>query len=120
MFGNKRLKELLLEVKELQLKVKKLTADNAKLKENYYDYLEWKKMRDANEETAAKMGHWYISANDAALIEKCIQEINRDEDLCALLTSAEGTTLSLRVHRQPNAKNASFLNLIGKYNEENK
>lgn len=91
--------------------IKELSAD-------WDEYLEWKKMRDANEETAAKMGHWYISANDAALIEKCIKEINKDEDLCALLTSAEGTTLSLRVHRQPNAKNASFLNLIGKYNEE--
>ena len=117
-FGNKKLKKLEAELKALQLIVERLTADNAKFEADWDEYTEWKKMRDANEETAAKLGHWYISANDAALIEKCIKEINKDEDLCALLTSAEGTTLSLRVHRQPNAKNASFLNLIGKYNEE--
>lgn len=116
MFDNK----LKLEIKALQKKVEKMTVEIAKFKVDWDEYTEWKKMRDANEKAAAKMGHWYISANDAALIEKCIQEINKDEDLCALLTSAEGTTLSLRVHRQPNSNNASFLNLIGKYNEENK
>lgn len=117
MFGNKELK---LEIKALQKKVEKMSAEIAKFKADWDEYLEWKKQSTANEQAAAKMGHWYISANDAALIEKCIQEINKDEDLCALLTSAEGTTLSLRVHRQPNINNASFLNLIGKYNEENK
>lgn len=73
----------------------------SKLEENYEEFLEWKKSRDANEKAAATQGHWYISAKDAALIEKCIQEINKDPDLAVLLTSAEGTTLSLRSHPQP-------------------
>lgn len=72
-----------------------------KLEKDYDDFLEWKKMRDANERAAATQGHWYISAKDAALIEKCVQEINKDPDLAVLLTSAEGTTLTLRSHPQP-------------------
>lgn len=94
-------KELKQEIKAVKNTVEELMTEIASLKEDYNDYLEWKKMRDANEEAAAKMGHWYITAEDAALIEKCIQEINKNEDLCALLTSANGTTLSLRVHKQP-------------------
>lgn len=88
-----------------------------KLEKDYDDFLEWKKMRDANEKAAATQGHWYISAKDAALIEKCIQEINKDPDLAALLTSAEGTTLSLRSHPQPTSNN-TLTNLMKGYTEE--
>jgi hypothetical protein len=93
--------ELKLEVLAIKNTVEEMMAEIAKLQEDYDDFLEWKKQRDANEKAAATQGHWYISAKDAALIEKCIQEINKDPDLAALLTSAEGTTLSLRSHPQP-------------------
>jgi phage shock protein A len=98
MFESKQLK---LEIAAIKNTVEEMMTEIAELKKDYNDYLEWKKQRDANEKAAATQGHWYISSKDAALIEKCIQEINKNEDLCALLTSAEGTTLSLRVHPQP-------------------
>lgn len=89
------------EVESLKAYILDLEDRIKELEKGYDDFLEWKKMRDANEKAAAQQGHWYISANDAALIEKCIQEINKDPDLAVLLTSAEGTTLSLRSHPQP-------------------
>jgi hypothetical protein len=94
-------KQLKTEIQGLKAILMDQESRLSKLEEDYADYLEWKKQRDANEKAAATQGHWYISSKDAALIEKCIQEINKNEDLCALLTSAEGTTLSLRVHPQP-------------------
>ena len=94
-------KSIKLEVAAIKSTVEEMMAEIAAFKEDYEDFLEWKKMRDANEKAAATQGHWYISAKDAALIEKCIQEINKDPDLAALLTSAEGTTLTLRSHPQP-------------------
>jgi len=88
------------------------------LEEDYSEFLEWKKMRDANAEAAAKQGHFYISADDTALLERFIQEINRDPDLAVLMTTAGGTTVSLRTHPHPNNSDTSFLNLIGKYEGE--
>lgn len=82
---------------DLEDRIKKLT-------ENYNEYLEWKKMRDANAEAAAKQGHFYISADDTALLERFIQEVNRDPDLAILMTTAGGTTVSLRTHPHPESK----------------
>lgn len=76
----------------------------SKLEEDYDDFLEWKKMRDANAEAAAKQGHFYISADDTALLERFIQEVNRDPDLAILMTTAGGTTVSLRTHPHPESK----------------
>ena len=73
----------------------------AKLQEDYKEYLEWKRMRDANEKAAATMGHFYISADDTAMLERLIQEVNKDPDLAILMTTAQGTTLTLRSHPQP-------------------
>lgn len=101
-------KNLKLEVKALRLRVEKLSAEIAKFKDDWYDYLEWKKMRDANEETAAKLGHFYITADDSALLERLIQEVNKDKDLAVLLTTAQGTTLSLRSHPQPQVRDNSI------------
>lgn len=101
MFFKKRFNYLKSEIETIKKFIEEDEVELAELKENYDDFLEWKKMRDANEKAAATQGHWYISAKDAALIEKCIQEINKDPDLAVLLTSAEGTTLSLRSHPQP-------------------
>ena len=97
MFNSK----LRLEVAAIKNTVEEMMTEIAELKKDWDDYLEWRKMRDANEKAAATQGHWYISTKDAALIEKCIQEINKDPDLAVLLTSAEGTTLTLRSHPQP-------------------
>ena len=84
--------------------VDEMTAEIANLKKDYGDYLEWRKMRDANEETAAKQGHFYISADDTALLERFIQEVNRDPDLAILMTTAGGTTVSLRTHPHTESK----------------
>lgn len=118
-------KKLKLEVKELerlvesqQLIIKRLVADNSKFKVNFEEYLEWKKMRDANEEAAATMGHFYITADDTALLEKLIQEVNKDPDLAVLLTTAQGTTLTLRSHPRPQVKD-NFID-YRKYAEEEK
>lgn len=114
MFDNKLKQELA----ALKKKVEKMTAEIAKFKDDWGEYLEWKKMRDANEETSAKIGHFYITADDSALLERLIQEVNKDPDLAVLLTTAQGTTLTLRSHPQPQVKN----NLINykKYVEEEK
>ena len=97
-------KELKLKVEAIKNTVEELMAEIASLKEDYNDYLEWKKMRDANEEAAAKQGHFYISADDTALLERFIQEINHDPDLAVLMTTAGGTTVSLRTHPHPESK----------------
>lgn len=81
-------------------------AELAELKEDYADYLEWRKMRDANEKAAATLGHFYITADDSALLERLIQEVNKDPDLAILLTTAQGTTLTLRSHPQPQIRDS--------------
>ena len=73
-------------------------------------------MRDANEEAAANMGHFYITADDSTLLERLIQEVNKDPDLAVLLTTAQGTTLTLRSHPQPKMT-SSTIN-YGKFAEE--
>ena len=97
---------LKLEVLAIKKTVEEIMTEMAKFKEDYDEYLEWKKMRDANEETAAKLGHFYITADDSALLERLIQEVNKDPDLAVLLTTAQGTTLSLRSHPQPQIKDS--------------
>lgn len=97
---------LKLEVLAIKKTVEEMMTEMAKFKEDYDEYLEWKKMRDANEETAAKLGHFYITADDSALLERLIQEVNKDPDLAVLLTTAQGTTLSLRSHPQPQIKDS--------------
>lgn len=78
------------------------------------EYYEWKSMALANKESAAKQGHWYLnSRTDTQLLEQIISEINNNEDLCALLTTSDGTTLSLRVHPQPNNKSFKHMNFDG-------
>ena len=125
-------KKLKLEVKAIQDTVTNLMEDVKstkdelaslmktvkELKTDYADYLEWKKMRDANEETAAKLGHFYITADDSALLERLIQEVNKDPDLAVLLTTAQGTTLSLRSHPHPQIRE-SVIN-YKKYTENEK
>ncbi len=112
MFNN----ELKQEVASIKKKTVKMAAEISELKEDYNDFLEWKKMRDANAEAAAKMGHFYITADDSALLERLIQEVNKDPDLAVLLTTAQGTTLTLRSHPQPQIKD-SLIN-YRKYTEE--
>lgn len=112
-------KELKQEIKAVKNTVEELMTEIASLKEDYKDYLEWRKMRDANAEAATKQGHFFLNSKaDVNLLEQVISEINRNEDLCALFTTSDGATLSLRVHKQPNNNNTSFMNLIGKYEEE--
>jgi len=90
-------------------------AELAELKEDYAEYIEWRKMRDANEKAAAKMGHFYVSAEDTALLERLIQEVNKDPDLAVLLTTAQGTTLTLRSYpKQLNNKIESAMNRFSK------
>lgn len=109
-------KKLRLEVKAITEELKhtkdglnRLTRLVKEIMVDWDEYLEWKKMRGANEEAAAKMGHFYITADDSALLERLIQEVNKDKDLAVLLTTAQGTTLSLRSHPQPQVKD-NFIN----------
>lgn len=92
---------------ELETKVNELLSP---------EYFEWKSMAAANKEAAAKQGHWYLnSKTDTQLLEQIISEINANEDLCALLTTSDGTTLSLRVHPQPKSihSRSSLMNFNG-------
>lgn len=109
-------KDLKLEVKSIKNTVEEMMTEIASLKEDYSEYLEWKRMRDANAASAAKMGHFYITADDSALLERLIQEVNKDPDLAVLLTTAQGTTLTLRSHPQPQPKTGTIN--YGKYAEE--
>ena len=113
MFNN----ELKLEVLAIKNTVEEMMGELAKLQEDYKDFLEWKKMKSANEEAAAKMGRFYISADDTAMLEKLIQECNKDPDLAVLMTTAQGTTLSLRSHPQPQQQK-SFTTNYNKFAEE--
>ena len=103
---NKRFNYLKSEIESIKKFIEDDEAELAELKADFNDYLEWKKMRDANAESAAKQGHFYITADDTALLEKLIQETNRDPDLAVLLTTAQGTTLSLRTHPHPESKSS--------------
>ena len=114
MFESKQLK---LEITAVKNTVEVMMTEIASLKEDYNDYLEWKKMRDSNEKAAATLGHFYITAEDSALLERLIQEVNKDEDLAVLLTTAQGTTLTLRSHPQPKQKSLSVTN-YNKFTEE--
>jgi len=116
MFG---INELKLEVLAIKNTVEEMMGELAKLQEDYKDFLEWKKMRDANEKAAATLGHFYISADDTAMLEKLIQEVNKDPDLAVLMTTAQGTTLSLRSHPQPKQRSLSVTN-YNKFTEEEK
>lgn len=115
MFNN----ELKLEVLAIKNTVEEMMGELSKLQEDYKEYLEWKKMRDSNEKAAATLGHFYITAEDSALLERLIQEVNKDEDLAVLLTTAQGTTLTLRSHPQPKQKSLSVTN-YNKFTEEEK
>ena len=116
MFESKQLK---LEIAAIKNTVEEMMGELAKLQEDYKDFLEWKKMRDANEKAAATLGHFYITADDTAMLEKLIQEVNKDPDLAVLMTTAQGTTLSLRSHPQPKQRSLSVTN-YNKFTEEEK
>lgn len=100
----------------LKKTVDELMGELVVLKADYHNYLEWCKMRNANEKAAATLGHFYITADDSALLERLIQECNKDKDLAVLLTTAQGTTLTLRSHPQPQVRD-SLVN-YKKYAEE--
>ena len=97
MFNSK----LKLQIKSLEEFVESQEERLSALENDYKEFLEWTKMRDANEKAAATLGHFYIAADDTAILERLIQEVNKDPDLAVLMTTAQGTTLSLRTHPQP-------------------
>lgn len=94
-------KTIKLKLKSLEDFVESQEERISALENDYNEFLEWKKMRDANQKAAATMGHFYITADDTAMLEKLIQEVNKDPDLAVLMTTANGTTLTLRTHPQP-------------------
>lgn len=99
----------------VETQAKLIKAQDKKIKELLDPkFYEWKTMSIANEKSAAKQGHWYLnSKTDTQLLEQIISEINKNEDLCALLTTSDGTTLSLRVHSQPKETNRTYMNFSG-------
>lgn len=111
MFNNKY-KQLKSEIESLKTFVVDLDERLTRLEDPHY--FDWKSMALANEESAAKQGHWYLnSRTDTQLLEQIISEINKNEDLCALLTTSDGTTLSLRVHPQPNNYKKTYMAFNG-------
>lgn len=101
MFNNKLLKA---EIQSLKRVIEDQEERISKLENEVFneDYLEWKTQHNANEELAAKQGYWYLNSKaDVTLLEQVIQKINENEDLTALFKTADGATLSLRVHSQP-------------------
>lgn len=116
MFNN----ELKLEVLAIKNTVEELISEIAELKEDYNDYLEWRKMRDANRNAAAQMGHFYISADDIAMLERLIQECNKNENLAVLLTTAQGTTMSLRTYPVELNNRIKYASSMFNKDEENK
>lgn len=94
---NEALKVMLLEqngkINTLEAEMKEMLTD---------EYFEWKSQYEANKKTAGKQGYFFLNSKaDTILLEKVISEINNNEDLTALFRTADGTTLSLRVHPQP-------------------
>lgn len=78
------------------------------------EFLEWRKMTRANKKLAAKEGNFYLnSKTDTILLEKVIREINKNEDLTALFRTSDGTTLSLRVHKQPEQRRSPLYRFSG-------
>lgn len=74
------------------------------------EFIEWRRMSEANRKAAAKKGNFYLnSKTDIQLLQQVISEINNNSDLAALFTTADGTTLSLRVmpHPEPRQMSAS-------------
>lgn len=106
-------KDIKLRIKSLEDFVLSQEEQLSSLKSDYNDYLEWRKMRDANAKAAATMGHFYISAEDSALLERLIQEVNKDPDLAVLLTTAQGTTLTLRSY--PKALNNKIESAMNRF-----
>lgn len=107
-------KKLKLRIKSLEDFVESQEERLSSLEKDYTEFLEWKKMRDANEAAAATLGHFYISADDIAMLERLIQETNKDPDLAVLMTTAQGTTVSLRSWPQPKFNgNVAHFNGLG-------
>lgn len=80
------------------------------------EFLEWKKMSEANRKAAAKQGILFINKlTDIQLLEQVIAEINQNPDLAALFTTSDGCQLSLRVmpHPEPRQLSASTRFNIG-------
>lgn len=95
MFNKKEIRDLRTYIEIME---KRLTA----LEEDWEEYADWKKAKEANREAAAKEGYFFLNSKaDTVLLEKVISEINNNEDLTALFRTSDGATLSLRVHKQP-------------------
>lgn len=95
MFGNK----IKLELKTLQTMYLDLEEKYNKLQEtiNSQEWLDTWHQYLANKEVAEKSMQFQLtSQTDTQLIEKVIQECNKDPDLAVILRTADGTTLTLR------------------------
>lgn len=74
------------------------------------NYQEYKTQRMANEDAANRQGYFFLNSKaDTALLGQVISEINKNEDLTALFKTADGATLSLRVHKQPESISKSLM-----------
>lgn len=115
MFG-RRYKDLKAEVKGLKAMLidQDIRLQNLEHRVNELlsdEYFDWKSQMLANKDSANKQGHFFLSSKtDTLLLEKVISEINKEEDLCALFTTADGTTLSLRVSPHPTPAARQYMN----------
>lgn len=78
-------------------------------------FSEWKAKSEANKDTAAKEGYFYLTSEaDTILLEKLIQEVNKDPDLAVMLRTADGATLTLRSYPVLNNKISSAMNMFAR------
>lgn len=106
---NEALKALLLDqdskLNTLEIKVNEMLTD---------EYFEWKSQYEANKKTANQQGYFFLNSKaDTVLLEKVLSEINNNEDLTALFRTADGATLSLRVHPHQDIVRKSLMQFCG-------
>lgn len=115
MFKTKRLE---LEIKTLQAMYCELEGKYNKLQEtiNSQEWLDLWHQYLANKDTAgASMQFQLISKADVLLLEKVIQECNKNEDLAAMLRTSDGQVLTLRTY--PVEINNKIKSAMAKFNK---
>lgn len=121
MFGTEKLK---LEIKTLQALYLELEDKYNKLREivNSQEWLDSWHQYLANREVANESMQFQLtSKTDTQLLEKVIQECNKDPDLAVILRTADGTTLTLRSYPvQLNNKIKSAMSRFDNNKEEEK
>lgn len=78
-------------------------------------FAEWKAKQEANADLAAKEGYFYLTSEaDTILLERLIQEVNKDPDLAVMIRTSDGATLTLRSYPVVNNKITTAMNMFSR------